>query len=205
VTLRLTVRVSALPSSLTDEYPTHFESVFWRIKSNVVLAMYEIACTLELFHILHRQIDSMVSTIILNIVSKKMDDLLFYTIYRFTIFKQFLCFIEIRIQYLATLNKNASLVWWRACLFKWGQSREAVYLYETELLKIYFAEWITVVNTLPVDLFLWCSCFWLAHRHYLQGYLTSSTKLAPLCPCDFIYLTLPSNMQHLTVLIYNNI
>jgi hypothetical protein len=154
--------------------------------------MYEIACTLELFHILHRQIDSMVSTIILNIVSKKMDDLLFYTIYRFTIFKQFLCFIEIRIQYLATLNKKASLVWWRACLFKWGQSREAVYLYETELLKIYFAEWITVVNTLPVDLFLWCSCFWLAHRHYLQGYLTSSTKLAPLRPCDLWSLPVTS-------------
>ena len=55
--------------------------------------------------------DSMVSTIILNIVSKKMDNLS-TVLYNLPVhnFKQFLCFIEIRTQYLTILNINASLV-----------------------------------------------------------------------------------------------
>ena len=42
--------------------------------------MYHVACTLELFHLLH---DSMVSIIIFNIVSENMGDLLSIVVYNF--------------------------------------------------------------------------------------------------------------------------
>ena len=51
-----------------------------KVMSYCLLAMYRVACTLELFHLLH---DSMVSTIIFNIVSENMGDLLSIVVYNF--------------------------------------------------------------------------------------------------------------------------
>ena len=52
-----------------------------KVMSYCLLAMYHVACTLEFFHfILH---DSMISTIIFNIVSENMGDLLSIVVYNF--------------------------------------------------------------------------------------------------------------------------